>query len=93
MDEWRGVERHGFTVDLSLGGMNLVVDDPIEVGEVLRFDVFLLDRKEVLSLYGAVRWSNEKGVGLRFLGMKPEEMEALEAFLNKVYSNKQSAAS
>jgi c-di-GMP-binding flagellar brake protein YcgR len=88
LEDWRGIERHGFTLDLSLGGMSLVVDDPLQVGEVLRFDLYLLDKKEVVSLFGAVRWSNEKGVGLRFLGVKPEEMEALGEFLSKVYERK-----
>ncbi len=86
MDDWRSAEQNGFTLDLSLGGMSLVSDHPLTVGEVLRFDVYLLDQKNKVSLYAAVRWVNEKNAGIRFIWVRPKDMDVLKEFIQKLSS-------
>jgi Tfp pilus assembly protein PilZ len=78
--------RHGFTLDLSPGGMSVVLDDPLKGGEVILFDLYLLHQRDNLKIYSQVRWVGPKSVGLRFLAMKPEDAKVLEDFLEKAPS-------
>lgn len=82
IQEWRK-KQNAYTLDVSLGGMNLVVDHPLAVGQILEFEVYLLDPVKVVSIYGEVRWANEKEAGLKFVMAKDEDLEALQAFLRK----------
>jgi c-di-GMP-binding flagellar brake protein YcgR len=84
IEDWRQSERHGFTLDLSMGGMQLVVDQPLPVKTVLKFDIYIMDKSRVISVYAEVMWTNEKGTGLRFLMMKTAEEEALKTFLENI---------
>ena len=88
IDEWRESEKNGFTLNLSLGGMHLMVDQPLAVGSILNFEVFLLDKLHVVSIFAEVVWANKEGAGLHFLMMKPAEMDALKAFLDKASSSR-----
>ena len=81
--EWRNTKKHGYTLDISLGGMSVVVDQYLEVGTILNFDLFLLDSVSVATLYAEVKWVGKKSAGLRFLLMKEKELDALKAFLMK----------
>lgn len=83
IDEWRKTERNAYTLDLSLGGMRIVVDQPLSVGDILQFELFILDKVNRAAVYAEVKWVNEMGAGLRFLMMPEEELEALKAFLDK----------
>ncbi len=83
IEEWRHSELNCFTLDMSLGGMSVVVDQPLSVGEVLCFELYLLDEKASVTIYAEVMWANNMGAGLRFLMMKDEEMRCLRAFLEK----------
>jgi len=80
-EDLRKTQRHGFTLDLSRSGMNIVVDDPLKEGDILRFDVFLLHKRNLVSVYSEVKWVGPQSAGLYFLMMKPEESEALQEFL------------
>ncbi|HUO58744.1 MAG TPA: PilZ domain-containing protein [bacterium] len=86
--EWRNTKKHGYTLDVSLGGMSVVVDQYLQVGTILNFDLFLLDSVSVATLYAEVRWVSQKSAGLRFLLMKEKELEALRAFLMKSKAHK-----
>ena len=81
VEEWRGARKHAFTLDLSLQGMRLAAGRELEKGMVLRFDLFLLGKVQVASIYAAVRWVRDGQAGLRFLMMKEKEMGALDEFL------------
>lgn len=84
IEEWRHNKEHAYTLDMSLSGMNIVVDQPLTKGEVMHFEVFLLDKKRVLTLYAEVKWANKKSAGLHFLLMKDEEKEGLRTFLENL---------
>ena len=81
--EWKESEENAYTLNLSTGGTHLAIDQPLAVGAILRFDLYLLERITAATIYAEVKWSDEKGVGLRFLMMPEDEKEALQAFLEK----------
>ena len=83
IEEWRGSEKHAYTLDLSLGGMSIVMDQKVAVGTILCFEVFFLDAVNVMTIYAEVKWTDAGGIGLHFLMMKDTELEALKAFLEK----------
>ena len=83
MGEWKKSEETTYTLNLSADGSHLAIDKPLAVGEILRFDLYLLDRITAATIYAEVKWADEKGVGLRFLMMPEDEKEALKAFLEK----------
>lgn len=81
--KWRSEEKNAYTLDMSLGGMSIVVDKPLSAGEFIKFEVYLLDKKNLVTIYAAVRWADKKSAGVRFLMMKNEDLDALKAFLEK----------
>ena len=81
--EWRQSEKNAYTLDVSLGGMSIVVDQPLSKGDILCFEIYLLDQKNVVTVYAEVKWTQKKEAGLRFLMMRDNDMEALRAFLGK----------
>lgn len=84
IQEWRSTEKHAYTLDLSLGGMNIVMDQQVAIGTILSFEIFLLDTITSMTIYAEVKWTNARGTGLRFLMMKDAEMNALKSFLEKL---------
>ncbi len=83
IEDWRESKKYGVTLDLSPGGMQLVVDYHLAVGSVLEFKIYILDKVSVVTVYARVVWVNKSSVGLHFLLIKPAEMEALASFLKK----------
>ncbi len=83
IEKWRNSEKNAYTLDLSVGGMNLVLDQTLRIGEILKFDLYLLDGVVMVTVYAEVKWSNPKGTGLRFLMIPEDEQAALKAFLEK----------
>lgn len=86
IEEWRQTEKNGYTLDMSTGGMHIAVDQPLKVGEIIKFDVYLLDPSNVVSIYAEVIRVSKEGAGLHFLMMKNNDMETLKAFLDKASS-------
>lgn len=84
IEDWRQTEKNAFTLDMSLGGMRIAVDQPLTVGDVLQFDIYLLDKSNVVSVYANVIRTDKLNAGLKFLMMKDEEREALKTFLGKI---------
>jgi c-di-GMP-binding flagellar brake protein YcgR len=80
IDSWRQKENNAYTLDLSLGGMQVVVDQPLKTGDVLRFDIHLLNKSRKVGVYASVIRMNKKNAGLRFLMMEDGERESLKAF-------------
>ena len=68
--------------------MNVVMDDPLKVGDVIRFEIYLLHKKDRVTVYSEVKWVGPKSAGLYFLMMRPEETDALRAFLETVFAGK-----
>lgn len=80
IEDWRLTENNALTLDMSLGGMQIAVDQSLKVGDVLRFDIHLLNKTKNADVYAKVIRTNKKSVGLQFLMMNDEEREALKAF-------------
>jgi c-di-GMP-binding flagellar brake protein YcgR len=85
--DWRKEEKHAQTLDMSLGGMFIAVDQPLLVGGIARFDISLIGTSKNLIVYAEVVWSNVTGAGLHFLMIKPQDLETLKEFFTK-YQNK-----
>jgi hypothetical protein len=80
-EKWRQAQQNAYTLDMSLEGMSLAVDLPLEVGSVIPLNVFLLDKIRLVKAYAQVKWFKSRCAGLRFLLMGEEEREALKCFL------------
>jgi hypothetical protein len=80
----------GQPVDLSLGGVRVYSDNPIEPGRRLEVELQLPDAS-TLTLLSEVVWIQELpegapasfDIGLQFLDLTPEDVEALETVLAK----------
>jgi c-di-GMP-binding flagellar brake protein YcgR len=83
IEDWRESKKFAVTLDLSPGGMHLALDHPLAVGSVLEFKIYILDQVRVVTVFARVVWVNENSAGLRFLLIKPAEMDALTSFLKK----------
>jgi hypothetical protein len=83
IEEWRNTQKHAHTLDMSLSGMSIILDHYLAMGTILRFDVYLLDKVNVATIYAEVKWVNPNGTGVKFLMMKDKELEALKMFLEK----------
>lgn len=81
--EERRMERHGHTLDVSLGGLFIMSEHPLKEGEILDIRITIPGLNNILSATTEVVWSNEKGGGVRFLRMKEEEMKTLKAYLDR----------
>ena len=84
IEDWRQTEKNAYTLDMSMGGMRIAVDQPLTLGDVLQFDIYLLDKSNVVSVYANVVRSDKTSAGLKFLMMKDDEREALREFLGKI---------
>jgi c-di-GMP-binding flagellar brake protein YcgR len=82
IEDWRSEENNALTLDMSLGGMQIAVDRSLAVGDVLHFDIHLLDKARNASVYAKVIRTGKGKAGLQFLMMNDGEREALKAFFD-----------
>lgn len=77
----------GYTLDLSLAGVRLVAEGPVEIGRVVPLQFQLVPRHQV-CLDGEVRWcrESERGfeLGARFVAVERPERAALQLALRQV---------
>ncbi len=83
IEDWRESRKYGVTLDLSTDGMQLAADHHLTVGSVLEFNIYILDKVNVVTVYAQVIWTHKNSAGLHFLLMKPTERDALTSFLQK----------
>jgi len=80
--------RGGQPIDLGLGGVRVYSDDPMDLGHRLEIELKLPD-ESTLTFLAEVVWLQELpdeapasyDIGLQFLDLTPEDVEALEAVL------------
>jgi uncharacterized protein (TIGR02266 family) len=79
----------GLTLDISTGGVFVATHRRFNAGERLEFAISLPDRQEAVRGEGIVRWSRAQselsdappGVGLEFVGLSADALEAIEAYV------------
>jgi DNA-binding response OmpR family regulator len=72
----------GILLDLSNGGMDVLVAKPLPTGALVRFSFELPDTGTILEGSAEVAWGNANGqTGLRFLDMEPKTREQLGEWL------------
>lgn len=70
--------------DISLGGLFIATDDPLDQGETVKLKIFLPDKGRELEVLGEVAWSSREhvitpekthppGMGVRFLHLSIED--------------------
>ncbi len=86
--EMRKTETNTNTHDISLGGMYIVSDQKLTVGNILHLDITLPGKAKRLAAFGEVVWSKDSGAGLRFMMIKSEDLEALKSFMDETDKKK-----
>jgi c-di-GMP-binding flagellar brake protein YcgR len=81
--DWRVRNQTAKMMDLSLGGMQIVLDQNIVTGSVMCFDVVLPNSANLSSVFAEVVWVDESRIGLHFIMIKNEDLEALRSFLDE----------
>ena len=76
------------SVDVSLGGMYIRVEQPLSVGTIMALDFSLPEKSANLSAFAEVVWTNEEGAGVHFLALKEEDMESLKVTLSRAASGR-----
>ena len=76
-------ENYTYTLDVSLEGMYIPLDQPLKAGDVIESNIFLLDKEPCVTIYAEVAWIDDEGAGIHFLLMANEERESLGTFLEK----------
>ena len=72
------------TRDISLGGMQITVEQPVNAGDILAFEIPLPGGSQTLSACAEVIWTNGNIGGLHFLIIGEEDLTALIAYLKKL---------
>ena len=85
---------YSFSVDISSGGLYLKTEVPFCVDESLLLSFTLPDKGAPLSCKATVAWVNSKenprkpdlpkGVGIEFVGLSSESLQAIQTFLKYV---------
>lgn len=66
-----GIESfEGFTKDLSLGGVRVQTDRPLDAGVELTLNINLSKSRQVIRIHGRVRWAREVEPGLFEAGIE-----------------------
>jgi hypothetical protein len=86
--DWRKSIKHRNTMDVSLGGIFIVTDQPLKERNLLSLEITIPETKEKLSAMAEVVWTSESGGGIQFLAMKEEDMKTLTAYLAKASSSR-----
>jgi c-di-GMP-binding flagellar brake protein YcgR len=81
-------EKKRSTLNISLGGMCLLADEPLKDGNILSLEIDVPDAPKKMKAIAEVVWSNETGGGIHFLTMNDEDMNALKDYLDKLSSSR-----
>ena len=75
---------NAITRDLSLGGMQIELEQPMKVGDVLAFEIPLPGGADSISASAEVIWTDGKINGLHFLIISEEDLTILKAYLKRL---------
>jgi c-di-GMP-binding flagellar brake protein YcgR len=82
--ERRNQKQNTSTQDISLGGMYLVAKEKLNSKSILSVEIILPRSSTSISVFAEVVWSNNEGVGVRFITIKEEDLETLKNYLEKL---------
>ena len=85
-EEWGQTKKNAFTLDVSLEGMQIVVDQPLMAGTILPVELFLLEKRNVVNVFSKVVRVRREKAGLHFLAMKDDARQYLKEFLEHIAS-------
>ncbi len=85
-----------YTANVSIGGMFIQTNDPLELGTRFRLRFRIPDRRRVIETYGIVRWvvppgdagPMVAGMGVQFDGLGPTDKKAVEDLLTQWEENR-----
>jgi hypothetical protein len=80
-------ERVTHTVDISLGGAFVLLEEKLDLGSVLRLSIKLPEDDLTVTAYAQVTWTNRTGCGLHFWSMKDSDREILRGYLAEISSS------
>lgn len=86
--EKRKKEKNSQAMDVSLGGIFIMSDQPLREGNILNLEIAIPGAPDKLKAIVEVVWSNETGGGIQFLAMAEPDVEALKAYLDKVSTSR-----
>jgi|GEM_PF-1943170 len=81
---WRNDKVDAVAVDLSLSGMQIELEKPLEVGYLSQFELVFAPGTSPMSVFAKVIWTTPHGAGLQFIVMGEKQKMALNAVLNKI---------
>lgn len=73
----------GNTINISLGGMLLAVNEPVPFGANVKVRVTLPALKEQSELPATVRWSKAGSIGVQFGSLRAKEVWALNQLFSR----------
>ena len=88
------IQMHGVTADISEGGLRLIIDAKLPMGDVLDLTVVLADTGTRIEVEGTVVWAEDARdyddpsgkrlfyAGIRFCGMSERDAKALAAYIH-----------
>ena len=76
------------SIDVSLGGMYILAEKPLDVGTGMALDFSLPENPARLSAFAEVVRAKEEGAGIQFLALKEADMKSLKATLAKAASGR-----
>jgi uncharacterized protein (TIGR02266 family) len=95
--KWKHYDRVflGRAENISIGGMFMSSNRPLQVGERFPMEFILPDRKTKIGCTGEVVWTREytsegagsQGVGVRFVDLNAQKMKAIEQWIRKQESH------
>jgi c-di-GMP-binding flagellar brake protein YcgR len=77
-------EQNTHTINVSLSGLYIVLDEKLNVGSIIRLDISIPDYSVSMAAFAEVVWSNKRGGGLRFEAIKEADQEVLKNFLLQI---------
>lgn len=72
------------TRDISLGGMQIELEQPMKVGDVLAFEIPLPGGAHTITTCAEVIWMDGKISGLHFLIIDEEDLMVFKAYLKRL---------
>ncbi|HUK55424.1 MAG TPA: PilZ domain-containing protein [Nitrospiria bacterium] len=90
----------GHTQNISIGGLFMSTERPLQAGEQFPIEFVLPDRKTKINCTGEVTWTRSyaaegagsEGIGVRFVDLNDQKMKAIGQWIKKQETSKKKQA-